>query len=111
MRKTKIICTIGPSSENVEVLSKLIECGMNASRHNFSHGDHAEHGIRMNLVKDLRKKYDKHIAIILDTKGPEIRTGNFEEGRSELIEGTDYTVVCGEQVLGMRLFVQCHTKT
>lgn len=100
MRKTKIICTIGPSSENVEVLSKLIECGMNASRHNFSHGDHAEHGIRMNLVKDLRKKYDKHIAIILDTKGPEIRTGNFEEGRSELIEGTDYTVVCGEQVLG-----------
>jgi pyruvate kinase len=100
MRKTKIICTIGPASDSVEVLSKLIVGGMNASRHNFSHGDHVEHGIRINLVKELRKKYNKHIAIILDTKGPEIRTGNFEEGRSELIEGTDYTVVCGEQVMG-----------
>lgn len=100
MRKTKIICTIGPSSENKEVLSKLIENGMNASRHNFSHGDHEEHKIRMNLVKELREKYNKHIAIILDTKGPEIRTGKFEEGRGELKEGTHYEVYCGEQILG-----------
>lgn len=100
MRKTKIICTIGPKSENPEVLSKLIEAGMNASRHNFSHGDHEEHGKRIGLVKELRSKYNKPIAIILDTKGPEIRTGKFEGGSVELKEGTPFTVVCGEEVLG-----------
>ena len=99
MRKTKIICTVGPSSESALIISKLIDAGMDASRHNFSHGDHAEHGTRMKLVKELRKKYNKHIAIILDTKGPEIRTGDFN-GDTELKEGTDYTVVCGEQVMG-----------
>lgn len=100
MRKTKIICTVGPASENEEILSKLIEAGMNASRHNFSHGDHEEHGGRINLVKKLREKYNKPIAIILDTKGPEIRTGKFEGGTVELKEGTDFTVVCGEDILG-----------
>jgi pyruvate kinase len=100
MRKTKIICTVGPASENEEVLSRLIEAGMNASRHNFSHGDHAEHGTRIDLVKRLREKYNKPIAIILDTKGPEIRTGKFEGGTVELKEGADVTVVCGEDMLG-----------
>jgi pyruvate kinase len=100
MRKTKIICTVGPSSQNEEVLSKLIEAGMNASRHNFSHGDHAEHGARLELVKKLREKYNKPIAIILDTKGPEIRTGKFDGGAVELKEGTPFTVYCGEEVLG-----------
>lgn len=100
MRKTKIICTIGPASENEETLSKLIEAGMNASRHNFSHGDHEEHGRRIALVKALRQKYNKPIAIILDTKGPEIRTGKFEGGSVELREGDPYTVVCGENILG-----------
>lgn len=100
MRKTKIICTVGPSSENEATLSRLIEAGMNASRHNFSHGDHEEHGRRIDLVKALRAKYNKPIAIILDTKGPEIRTGKFEGGSVELKEGDAYTVVCGEDVLG-----------
>jgi pyruvate kinase len=100
MRKTKIICTIGPKSENPEVLSKLIEAGMNASRHNFSHGDHEEHGKRIGLVKELRAKYNKPIAIILDTKGPEIRTGKFEGGNVELKEGAPFTVVCGEDIIG-----------
>lgn len=100
MRKTKIICTIGPASDSEETLSKLIEAGMNASRHNFSHGDHEEHRVRMELVKRLRKKYNKSIAIVLDTKGPEIRTGKFEGGTVELKEGNPFTVVCGEEVLG-----------
>ncbi len=100
MRKTKIICTLGPSSQNEEMLSKLIEAGMNASRHNFSHGDHSEQGMRMDLVKKLRAKYNKTIAIMLDTKGPEIRTGKFEGGAVELKEGTPFTVYCGEEVLG-----------
>lgn len=100
MRKTKIICTIGPASDNRETLSKIIEAGMNCSRHNFSHGDHEEHGRRIQLVKELRKEYNKPIAIMLDTKGPEIRTGNFAEGKVELKEGSDFTVVCGEEVIG-----------
>lgn len=100
MRKTKLIFTIGPVSENEETLSKLIEAGMNASRHNFSHGDHEEHRGRIELVKKLSKKYDKSIAVILDTKGPEIRTGDFEKGSLELQEGAEFTLVCGEEVIG-----------
>lgn len=99
MQKTKMIFTIGPASDTEEVLSKLIEAGMSASRHNFSHGDHQEHGERIELVKKLRKKYNKQIGIILDTKGPEIRTGYFPE-KVELVEGTNYTIVCGEDVDG-----------
>lgn len=100
MRKTKILCTIGPKSDKPEILSKLIEAGMNASRHNFSHGDHAEHGARIKLVKELREKYKKPVAILLDTKGPEIRTGAFEGGSVDLQEGSDFVVVCGEEVMG-----------
>jgi pyruvate kinase len=100
MRKTKIICTVGPASESEETISKLIEAGMNASRHNFSHGDHEEHKRRIETVKALRAKYNKPIAIILDTKGPEIRTGKFEGGSAELKEGDDFTVICGEDILG-----------
>lgn len=100
MRKTKIICTVGPASDSVEILSKLIEAGMNASRHNFSHGDHEEHKVRMDLVKKLREKYNKPIAIILDTKGPEIRTGKFEGGSVDLKDGMSFTVICGEDIIG-----------
>lgn len=100
MRKTKIICTIGPASEKRETLKKIIEAGMNASRHNFSHGDHEEHLGRIKLVQELRKEYNKPIAIILDTKGPEIRTGNFAAGKVELKAGAPFTVISGEDILG-----------
>jgi len=100
MRKTKIICTLGPASQSEEILSGLILNGMNASRHNFSHGDHEEHRERMNLVKKLREKYNKPIAIILDTKGPEIRTGKFNNGKVELKQGSKFTVYCNENILG-----------
>ena len=100
MRKTKMICTIGPASESPEVLSKIIEAGMNASRHNFSHGDHAEHAGRINLVKELAKKYNKEIAIMLDTKGPEIRTGKFEPKKVELKAGDNFVIYAGEEVIG-----------
>ncbi len=100
MRKTKMICTIGPASDSPEVLSKIIEAGMNASRHNFSHGDHAEHAIRINLVKDLAKKYNKEIAVMLDTKGPEIRTGKFEPKKVELKSGSDFAIYAGGDVVG-----------
>jgi pyruvate kinase len=99
MQKTKMVFTIGPASQSEEVLSKLMEAGMNVSRHNFSHGNHEEHRERMMMIKKLREKYDKHIAIMLDTKGPEIRTGKFEKP-VEVKEGDEFTIVCGEEVMG-----------
>ena len=100
MRKTKIICTIGPASEKPEILSQIIEAGMNVSRHNFSHGDHEEHAGRINLVKELAKKYNKEIAVMLDTKGPEIRTGKFDPKKVELQAGAKFTVHAGGDVIG-----------
>ena len=100
MRKTKIICTIGPASEKREILSQIIEAGMNVSRHNFSHGDHEEHAVRINLVKELAKEYNKEIAVMLDTKGPEIRTGKFEPKKVELQAGAKFTVHAGGDVIG-----------
>ena len=100
MRKTKMICTIGPASENPEILTKIIEAGMNVSRHNFSHGDHEEHAGRINLVKELAEKHNKQIAVMLDTKGPEIRTGKFEPKKVELQAGNDFVVYAGEEVIG-----------
>ena len=100
MRKTKIICTIGPASEKPEILSQIIEAGMNVSRHNFSHGDHEEHAGRINLVKELAKKHNKEIAVMLDTKGPEIRTGKFEPKKVELQAGAKFTVHAGGDVIG-----------
>ncbi|OPJ65133.1 pyruvate kinase [Clostridium oryzae] len=100
MRKTKMICTIGPASEKREILKKVIEAGMNASRHNFSHGDHEEHGGRIRMVQELRKELNKPIAIILDTKGPEIRTGDFEPDKLELKEGDNFSVICEKDIVG-----------
>ncbi len=100
MQKTKMIFTIGPASSSEKVLSKLIEAGMNVSRHNFSHGDYAEHEEMINTVKKLRERYDRPIAIMLDTKGPEIRTGNFKDDKVELKENEHFAVYCGEDVLG-----------
>ena len=100
MKKTKIICTVGPASGSCETIKSLIDAGMDASRHNFSHGDHQEHKERMDKVKQIRAEMNRHIAIILDTKGPEIRTGNFLTGKVELKEGAKFTVVCGEEVIG-----------
>ena len=77
MGKTKIICTLGPASDSKEVMIKLIDSGMDISRHNFSHGSYEENGRKINLVKELRLELDKPIEILLDTKGPEVRTGKF----------------------------------
>ena len=92
MRKTKIVCTMGPATDDKQVLRELIENGMNVARFNFSHGTHDEQRRRMNIVKTLRDECNKPIAILLDTKGPEIRTGDFEGGRAELTEGQTFTL-------------------
>jgi len=100
MQKTKMVFSIGPASESEETLIKLMNIGMSVSRHNFSHGDHAEHGGRIEMVKKLRDKYNKPVAIMLDTKGPEIRTRDYENGKVELVDGNKFTFICGGDIIG-----------
>ena len=101
MRKTKIICTIGPSSANEETLTQMCLAGMNVARLNFSHGTHAEHKEKMDLVKKVREKLNLPIAIMLDTKGPEYRIRTFQDGKVEVKEGDPFTFTT-EDVQGDR---------
>lgn len=100
MRKTKIVCTMGPNADNREVMKKLVEGGMNIARFNFSHGTHEEQKERMDLLKSVREELGKPVAILLDTKGPEIRTGVLKDGKKVfLVEGEKF-VLTTEQVVG-----------
>lgn len=92
MRKTKIVCTIGPASESEEMLEKLVLAGMNVARLNFSHGSHDEHQGRIDTIRKVSKKLNKNIGILLDTKGPEIRTHNMKDGLIQLEKGSNITV-------------------
>jgi len=92
MRKTKIVCTIGPASESEEMLEKLMLAGMNVARLNFSHGSHEEHKGRIDTIRKVSSKLNKNIGILLDTKGPEIRTHNMKDGLIELTKGSEVTV-------------------
>jgi pyruvate kinase len=92
LRKTKIVCTIGPASESVEKLTQLIEAGMNVARLNFSHGDFEEHGQRIQNIREASKLTGKTVAILLDTKGPEIRTNNMVNGTIELKSGDNIII-------------------
>ena len=91
MRKTKIICTIGPASENEQTLIAMCKAGMNVARLNFSHGTHEEHKKKIDLVKSVREKLDMPIAIMLDTKGPEYRIGTFANGPVDVNAGDTFT--------------------
>lgn len=99
MRNTKIVCTVGPASEHPDMLEKLIEAGMNVARLNFSHGDHEEHRARIENIRKTADKLDKTVAILLDTKGPEIRTHTMEGGAVEL-EKNQKIIVSMEEVVG-----------
>ena len=91
MRKTKIVCTIGPACDSEETLRAMMLAGMNVARLNFSHGTHAEHQVRIDRIKKLRAELDLPIAIMLDTKGPEYRIGTFADGKIELHSGDTFT--------------------
>ena len=91
MRKTKIICTIGPASENEETLTQMCLAGMNVARLNFSHGTYPEHEKKIALVKKVRQKLGLPIAILLDTKGPEYRILTFAADKVEIREGQSFT--------------------
>ena len=96
MRKTKIICTIGPASENEEVLTQMCLAGMNVARLNFSHGTYPEHEKKIDLIKRVREKLDLPIAIMLDTKGPEYRIKTFASGKVTIAEGAPFTFTTEE---------------
>ena len=87
MRRTKIICTLGPATDDKQVLKDMMLAGMNVARMNFSHGSHEEHKQRMNLVKECRAELGLPIGIMLDTKGPEIRTKTYKNGKIEIQDG------------------------
>lgn len=99
MRKTKIVCTIGPASEDPEILKRLILAGMNVARLNFSHGSHEEHGRRIDAVRQVAAELGRTVAILLDTKGPEIRTGELQGGEAELKAGDRLTLTT-ESIVG-----------
>ena len=90
LRKTKIICTLGPAVDSEEMIVALIKGGMNGARFNFSHGSHPEHLERLNRLKAIRDRMGSPVATILDTKGPEIRIRSFESKTVELTAGEDF---------------------
>lgn len=93
MRKTKIVCTLGPSTDNPGIVERMIDAGMDVARLNFSHSDHAQQKKRLDVVRALSSKKQKHIAVLLDTKGPEIRIGTFAGGKATLKNGQLFTLV------------------
>ena len=102
LRKTKIICTLGPATDKEDVLRQLIEEGMNVARFNFSHGPHDEQKGRLDMLRKLRKELKKPVAALLDTKGPEIRMLDFADGKVELNNGQTFTLTT-EDILGDKL--------
>ncbi|MEF9941348.1 MAG: pyruvate kinase [Lachnospiraceae bacterium] len=97
MKKTKIICTMGPNANDIALMRKLVNNGMDIARFNFSHGDHAEQKLRMDMLKQIREEEKKPIAILLDTKGPEIRTGVLKGGiKVTLVEGETFALTTKE---------------
>ena len=100
MRQTKIICTMGPSCDSDETVKDLMLSGMDAARFNFSHGSYEEHKVRMDRVKRIARELKMEIPLILDTKGPEIRVRNFENGFVILQEGQSFTLYASEDVIG-----------
>ena len=100
MKRTKIICTMGPNTDDEEMMRKLAKAGMDIARFNFSHGDHEEQKTRMDLLKKVRKELKLPIAILLDTKGPEIRTGILEGGQKVYLEEGSRFTLTTEQIEG-----------
>ena len=100
MKKTKVVCTMGPNTNDRELLKKLIENGMDVARFNFSHGDHEEQKSRMDLLKELRQELNTNTAILLDTKGPEIRTGVLTGGKRIMLKAGEQFTLTTEEIEG-----------
>ena len=96
MRKTKIVCTMGPSTDKPGILRQLMENGMNVARFNFSHGDYEEHGLKLERTRKISRELNLPVAVLLDTRGPEIRLRDFAEGKVELKAGQKFTLTTEE---------------
>ncbi|MBN2771591.1 MAG: pyruvate kinase, partial [Spirochaetes bacterium] len=92
MKRTKIICTLGPATDTGDILKRMIANGMNVARLNVSHGDHEEHKKRIKLIKEIREELNIPIGILLDTKGPEVRIKDFENGSIILNRGDNFVL-------------------
>ena len=99
MKKTKIVCTLGPASETEEVISAMADAGMNVARINFSHGTHEEHAQKIAVIKKVRAEKNIPLPILLDTKGPEFRIKTFKDGKVFLKEGDPFTFTT-EDIVG-----------
>ncbi|MEG1310433.1 MAG: pyruvate kinase [Romboutsia sp.] len=99
MKRTKIVCTLGPASDTEDTLTQLVENGLNVCRFNFSHGSHEEHKGRLDLAKKVREKLNQPVALLLDTKGPEIRTGQFDVPEVLLEEGQTF-IITMDDIMG-----------
>lgn len=108
-KKTKIICTVGPSTDKADILEKMLAAGMNVARFNFSHGNHAEQGERIALVRAAAAKTKRPIALLLDTKGPEMRLGNFADGKVHLAAGETF-ILTARDVVGTKEIVSVNHK-
>lgn len=100
MKKTKIICTMGPNTNDETMMRKLVQNGMDIARFNFSHGDHEEQKGRMDMLKKIREEENKPIAILLDTKGPEIRTGVLKDGKKVQLEAGETFTLTTDEIVG-----------
>src|SRR5690625_3087021 len=96
VRKTKIVCTIGPASDSVETLKQLIENGMDVARLNFSHGNYTEHQQRISNIRQAAEEMNQTVSILLDTRGPEIRNQSFKGGHEELERGATVSISMSE---------------
>ena len=99
MRKTKIIATLGPSSSDKNILTAMVKAGMNVARINMSHATHEEHAARIALIKEIRRDLSAPVALMLDTRGPEIRLGTFENGSADVVTGDEFEIV-NEKIVG-----------
>ena len=95
-KKTRIVCTLGPSTDTDEMVGKLMDAGMNVCRLNMSHGSYEEQAVRINRIKRLREEKNIPVAILLDTKGPEVRTKTLAAGKVELEAGQEFTLTSRE---------------
>ena len=100
MKKTKIICTMGPNMDTGDTLRDVMLAGMDVARLNFSHGSHEEHKGRLDHIKELREELGIPVAILLDTKGPEIRTGVLQEGKKVFLQKGQEFTLCTEEIIG-----------